>query len=75
MNPRCADCVYSEVIVKQGESYTFLFPDGTDGERQYSSTVLLCRAMPPIVGQWPQVTEDDWCGQFDTGAESSDRDV
>lgn len=67
--PKCGNCVFAEVAAKEGESYTFLNPFGEEVTRVYQQTVLLCRAMPPIAGQWPQVTVDDWCGHFDTGEE------
>lgn len=66
---KCSNCVFGDVAVKEGDAYTFLNPYGEEVTRVHQQTVLLCRAMPPIVGQWPQVSPDDWCGHFDTGEE------
>jgi hypothetical protein len=66
---KCGDCVFSEVLVKKGTPYTILNPVGTEITRVHEDTVLICRAMPPLGGSFPQVTEDDWCGQFSTAAE------
>jgi len=41
-----------------------LNPVGDEVTKIHEDTVLICRAMPPIAGSFPQVTEDDWCGQF-----------
>jgi hypothetical protein len=56
--------MYSEVLVKKGTPYTILNPIGNEVTRVHEDTVLICRAMPPLGGSFPQVTEDDWCGQF-----------
>lgn len=63
--PSCLNCIYSDVVAKAGELYTFLNPHGTDITRKYDNTIILCRAEPPISGSWPQVTEEDWCGRFE----------
>lgn len=54
----CSGCFYSELKVMEG-----------DGE-----PVLLCRRNPPFVVYctddgaplvvWPQVTSEDWCGEY-----------
>jgi hypothetical protein len=41
-----------------------LNPVGDEVTKIHEETVLICRAMPPIAGSFPQVAEDDWCGQF-----------
>lgn len=65
--PSCVNCIYADLLVKEGDTYSFINPHGDEVVRVHPQTVLLCRAMPPIVGQWPQVSKDDWCGQFDSG--------
>lgn len=62
----CSNCIYSDLLVKKGDVYTFLNPLGDEVSRVHQQTVLLCRAMPPIAGTWPQVDSEDWCGQFET---------
>jgi hypothetical protein len=64
---KCEKCVYSELVAQQGLSYTFLDPFGDEVSRVHQQTVLMCRAMPPIAGTWPQVSVDDWCGHFKEG--------
>lgn len=61
----CADCAYSEVVVQEGDVYSFLNPHGEEVLRAHQQTVLICRAFPPFVGQWPQVTQEDWCGRWE----------
>lgn len=61
---KCGNCVFGDIAVKEGDSYSFLNPYGEEVTRVHPQTVLLCRAMPPIVEQWPQVSIDDWCGHF-----------
>ena len=61
----CASCKFSEILVKEGDTYSFLNPLGEEVTRIHEANVLLCRAMPPIAGAWPQVSPDDWCGQGD----------
>jgi hypothetical protein len=61
---KCGDCFFSEVLIKKGTPYTILNPVGTEITRVHEDTVLICRAMPPLGGSFPQVTEEDWCGQF-----------
>jgi len=55
--------MYSEVVCKEGSLYSYMNPNGDEVTREHSQTVLICRAMPPIAGSWPQVIESDWCGQ------------
>lgn len=61
---KCADCKFSEILVNSGQEYTILNPLGTEVTRVHADTILICRAMPPLGGSFPNVTEDDWCGQF-----------
>lgn len=61
----CESCKFSKVLVKEGEEYTFTSPVGDEATRFYEDTVLLCRAMPPIAGGFPQVSIDDWCGHYE----------
>lgn len=61
---KCVDCRFSEVLVQRGQEYTILDPVGTEVPRVHGDTILICRAMPPLGGSFPNVTEDDWCGQF-----------
>jgi hypothetical protein len=63
MSNSCANCIYSELVYQEGDSYSFVNPNGDEVTRQYPQTVLICRAMPPIAGSWPQVVPEDWCGQ------------
>ena len=65
MSESCADCKYSTYIVKEGEKYEFTNAFGDSSTRVHQQSVLLCRAMPPIIGQWPTVLETDWCGYFE----------
>jgi hypothetical protein len=41
-------------------------PIGYEILRSHTETVLLCRAMPPLAGQFPQVSTDDWCGHYES---------
>ena len=45
-----------------GDDYTFLNPHGDTVVRKYDRSVFICRYNPPLTGEWPQVSEDDWCG-------------
>lgn len=69
---KCANCIYSEVLVKSGDIFNFINPVGSEVQRSHEKTVLLCRARPPITGEWPQVSEEDWCGSFNPGEEVSE---
>ena len=62
---KCPECKYSEKVLEAGNQYTFRNPNGDEVTRQYGQTVYICRANPPISGDWPQVTADDWCGMFE----------
>lgn len=59
----CTKCKYSSVLVTLGEEYNFINANGDEVTRVHSDTILECRFMPPIGGMFPQVSEDDWCGQ------------
>jgi len=61
----CKECVYCEQAVNAGDEYTFINPVGDVITRIHSDSLYICRFWPPIAGQWPQVAEDDWCGQFE----------
>lgn len=52
------------MLVSKGSTFSMLNPVGDEVTRIHEETVLICRAMPPISGSFPQVAEDDWCGQF-----------
>lgn len=65
MEIKCTNCVFCELVVSEGELYTFINPLGDQVSRQHDRTVYICRANPPIGGDWPQVTENDWCGRFE----------
>ena len=65
MSESCADCKYSIYIVKEGQEYNFTNPLGDTSTRVHKQSVLLCRAMPPLIGEWPTVLESDWCGYFE----------
>ena len=60
----CVSCVFAEVLVREGETYTFLDPFGDEVVRVHGQTVLQCKALPPVTGTWPQVSTEDWCGYF-----------
>lgn len=64
MDVNCKNCVFFELVVKAGDLFSFINPHGDEVSRQHDRTVYICRANPPIGGDWPQVTEDDWCGGF-----------
>jgi hypothetical protein len=58
MTPACSDCRYREVIIAG---------DDDDAEpvmecRRHPPTVVLWNDDPIIL--WPQVSEGDWCGDF-----------
>lgn len=63
---RCVDCKYGETLVTQGTSYTVLNPLGQEVTRVHADTIMICRAMPPLGGSFPQVNEEDWCGHFES---------
>lgn len=67
----CEKCAHSELLVQEGDPYSFLDPNGDEIARLHQSTVLQCRAMPPLAGAWPQVSTDDWCGYFKEKSVSS----
>jgi hypothetical protein len=64
MKQSCEFCAFSELLVKEGDTFTFLNPNGDEVVRMHPCSVLQCRAMPPIAGTWPQVELEDWCGYF-----------
>ena len=64
MEIKCTNCVFCDLIVKEGDLFSFLNPHGDEVNRQHERNVYICRASPPIAGDWPQVSEDDWCGGF-----------
>ncbi len=64
MEVKCTNCAFCEVVVKEGDLFTFINPYGEEVNRKHENTVFICRANPPIGGDWPQVTEEDWCGKF-----------
>ena len=59
----CNLCKFADLLVKKGDKYTTLNVNGDEIKRTHKQTVYLCRFNPPI-NDWPQVAEDDWCGQF-----------
>ena len=61
---KCPDCTYCEVVVKEGDPYTYINAYGDELHRVHDSTLYICRSNPPITGRWPEVLEDDWCGEF-----------
>jgi len=67
-NTHCADCTFSEQIVTSGEEYTFLNANGDAVVRKHEQSIYLCRFNPPIAGEWPQVSEEDWCGMGEPNA-------
>jgi hypothetical protein len=64
MEVKCINCAFSEIVVKEGDLFTVLDPHGIEVNKKYDQSVYICRAGPPIAGDWPHVTEDDWCGGF-----------
>jgi len=64
MEIKCTNCVFCDLVVKEGDLFTFINPYGEEVNRNHESNVLICRANPPIVSDWPQVSVDDWCGKF-----------
>lgn len=68
----CEKCLYAELLVKAGDTYSFLSPLGQEVERKHINTILICRRYPPIAGQFPQVTTEDWCGEFEGTSAKSD---
>jgi hypothetical protein len=60
----CAACKYGEVLVSKGSPFVVLNPIGDEVTKIHEETVLICRAMPPLGGSFPQVAETDWCGEF-----------
>jgi hypothetical protein len=64
MPVKCENCVFFDLVVEAGELFKFINPRGDEVSRQHDSNVYICRASPPITGDWPQVSTDDWCGKF-----------
>ena len=64
MEINCTKCMFCEQVVKAGDMFTILDPYGQEVNRKHGHNLYICRANPPITGDWPQVTEDDWCGGF-----------
>jgi len=64
MEIRCTDCIFCDLILKEGDLFNFINPVGYEVSRTHDSNVYICRANPPIGGDWPQVTKNDWCGKF-----------
>lgn len=69
----CPECIFCEVVVKEGDQFTFINPHGESVHRNHDRTVYICRANPPITGDWPQVSENDWCGQFQKEEDGSSK--
>lgn len=59
----CKDCVYAELIAKQGDHYSTLNAVGFEVENIHTVSLYRCREGPPINDIWPTVLEDDWCGR------------
>lgn len=59
----CINCIYCDKIVNEGDDYSFINPHGDIVVRKHAAPVYVCRYNPPLAGDWPQVSEDDWCGQ------------
>lgn len=70
MEIKCTNCIFCELVVQEGELYSFINPMGDEVNRQYDRNVHICRANPPISGDWPQVTDSDWCGRFEKKEEA-----
>lgn len=70
MDIKCTNCLFCELVIKEGDLFTMLDPYGEEVNRSHDSSVYICRANPPIGGDWPQVSEDDWCGKFQPKEES-----
>jgi hypothetical protein len=64
MEKVCKNCVYAEMVAKEGEVFTIRDPLGNEINRVYEASAYLCRFAPPLTGQWPIVQSDDWCGQY-----------
>jgi hypothetical protein len=64
MEINCTKCVFCELVVKAGDLFTVLDPYGMEVNKSHGNDVYICRALPPITGDWPEVTENDWCGKF-----------
>jgi len=64
MQHSCEKCTFCELVVNKGDSFTIFNPIGEEVHKVHQSNVLICRYHPPISGDWPQVSEDDWCGKF-----------
>lgn len=64
MEVKCKNCTFFEIVIEQGDLFTFFNPNGDEVNRKHERAVYICRANPPIGGDWPQVVEDDWCGGF-----------
>ncbi len=71
MRITCETCNFSEVVAVKDQPYSYLNPFGEEVHKTHSETILVCRAMPPITGDWPRVSLDDWCGYFKSGSNSS----
>ena len=41
---KCPDCIFCEVLVKEGDNYTFLNAYGDEQYRKHDRTVYICRA-------------------------------
>lgn len=61
---KCPNCVFSDILVQEGDLFSFINPLGHEVTREHPSTVMICRYNPPIGGDWPTVTEEDYCGKF-----------
>lgn len=72
MEINCTKCVFCELVVKAGDLFTFINPVGEEVDRYHSNNVYICRANPPITGDWPQVSEKDWCGKLQLKEEISE---
>lgn len=65
----CEKCVFCELVVREGDLFSFINPLGEEVSRKHESNILICRFNPPITGDWPQVSADDWCGKFQSPKE------
>lgn len=58
MTPSCSDCRWKEVIIAEDA-------DGAEPAvecRRYPPTVMLHDGEAVVL--WPQVAENEWCGEF-----------
>lgn len=65
----CKDCKYSQLLAEEGEQYVLRNPVGDEITRAYESNILICRWFPPVSGQWPQVSDNDFCSKFENNVD------